>query len=294
MSKLLKPFGVVWGTSQVESNSIETSGYAFEDTCHWPRSLLTSDRTRIFRRSGSNSQAETLTRNLIRIVMRCLALLLFLVGSSSQKVPNASQIDVGCFPLKYRVVWQVNDPVIVFFSDTWWKATVSAIDVNTSDASDVSKFQVRWSSDVPSGASNETAVDMALVQKNDILDCFLLRGQCLPYTQTATGISCACGWTEEGVCSKDNVWSPDALFSLLQLACAVSYNPQQQPSWASQVASMLEQQGFTDAPFSRLSLASNCTVGAHTCCRAPRQAFAACSDSDPHSRTYIQLLSSFL
>ena len=34
--KLFKPFGVLtvlWGTSQVESNSIETSGNAFEDTC---------------------------------------------------------------------------------------------------------------------------------------------------------------------------------------------------------------------------------------------------------------------
>ena len=33
MSKLLKPFGVLWGTSRVESNFIDTSGYAFEDTC---------------------------------------------------------------------------------------------------------------------------------------------------------------------------------------------------------------------------------------------------------------------
>ena len=33
MSKLLKPFGVLCETSQVESNSIERSGYAFEDTC---------------------------------------------------------------------------------------------------------------------------------------------------------------------------------------------------------------------------------------------------------------------
>ena len=30
--KLIKQFGVQWGTSQVESNSIDTSGYAFEDT----------------------------------------------------------------------------------------------------------------------------------------------------------------------------------------------------------------------------------------------------------------------
>ena len=30
VSKLLKPFGVLWGTSQVESNSIDMSGYAFE------------------------------------------------------------------------------------------------------------------------------------------------------------------------------------------------------------------------------------------------------------------------
>ena len=33
VTKLLKPFGVLWGISQVESNSIETSDYAFEDTC---------------------------------------------------------------------------------------------------------------------------------------------------------------------------------------------------------------------------------------------------------------------
>ena len=33
VSKLLKPFGLLWGTSQVESNSIDRSGYAFEDTC---------------------------------------------------------------------------------------------------------------------------------------------------------------------------------------------------------------------------------------------------------------------
>ena len=31
VSKLLKPFGVLRGTSQVESNSIDTSGYVFED-----------------------------------------------------------------------------------------------------------------------------------------------------------------------------------------------------------------------------------------------------------------------
>ena len=33
MLKLLKPFSVLWGISQVESNSMETSSYAFEDTC---------------------------------------------------------------------------------------------------------------------------------------------------------------------------------------------------------------------------------------------------------------------
>ena len=32
MLKLLKPFGVLWGTSQVDSNSIDSSGYAFQDT----------------------------------------------------------------------------------------------------------------------------------------------------------------------------------------------------------------------------------------------------------------------
>ena len=47
--KLLKSFGVLWGTSQVESNSIAMCGYIFEDTCQnslmifvvfWPWSLL--------------------------------------------------------------------------------------------------------------------------------------------------------------------------------------------------------------------------------------------------------------
>ena len=33
MSTLLKPFGVLWGTSRVDSNSIDTSGYALEDRC---------------------------------------------------------------------------------------------------------------------------------------------------------------------------------------------------------------------------------------------------------------------
>ena len=28
--KLLKPFGILWGTSQVESNSIDDDGYAFD------------------------------------------------------------------------------------------------------------------------------------------------------------------------------------------------------------------------------------------------------------------------
>ena len=32
MSKLLTPFGELWGKSKVENNSIDTSGYAFEDT----------------------------------------------------------------------------------------------------------------------------------------------------------------------------------------------------------------------------------------------------------------------
>ena len=40
MSKLLKPFDVLWGTSQVESNSIDTSGYAFEDTCQNSLTIL--------------------------------------------------------------------------------------------------------------------------------------------------------------------------------------------------------------------------------------------------------------
>ena len=29
--KLLKPFGILWGTSQVERNSIETCGYAVDN-----------------------------------------------------------------------------------------------------------------------------------------------------------------------------------------------------------------------------------------------------------------------
>ena len=33
MSKLLKPFGVLWRTSQVESISIDAGDYAFEDAC---------------------------------------------------------------------------------------------------------------------------------------------------------------------------------------------------------------------------------------------------------------------
>ena len=40
MSKLLKSFGVLWGTSQVESNSIDTSGYAFENTCRNPLTIF--------------------------------------------------------------------------------------------------------------------------------------------------------------------------------------------------------------------------------------------------------------
>ena len=48
MSKLLKLFGVLWGTSQVESNSIDAADYALEDACKtsltifvvfWPQSL---------------------------------------------------------------------------------------------------------------------------------------------------------------------------------------------------------------------------------------------------------------
>ena len=33
MSKQLKSFGVLRGTSQVERNSIDTTDYAYEDTC---------------------------------------------------------------------------------------------------------------------------------------------------------------------------------------------------------------------------------------------------------------------
>ena len=33
LSKQLIPFGVLWWTSQVESNSMDTRRYAFEDTC---------------------------------------------------------------------------------------------------------------------------------------------------------------------------------------------------------------------------------------------------------------------
>ena len=33
VSKLLKPVGILCGTSQVESNSIDTSGYSFEIAC---------------------------------------------------------------------------------------------------------------------------------------------------------------------------------------------------------------------------------------------------------------------
>ena len=42
MSMLLKPFGVLslWRTSQVESNSIDKSGYAFKDTCQNSLTIL--------------------------------------------------------------------------------------------------------------------------------------------------------------------------------------------------------------------------------------------------------------
>ena len=179
--------------------------------------------------------------------------LLLAVGVSSQKFPNAlnaSQIDISCFPSKYQVQWKINDPVIVLVSDEWWPAAVTAINYNistsedvNSDASDIkpSWFQVRWSSGVPPGTSNEMAVGIDVVQKNDILDCFLLRGLC--HSPMATGTSCACGWAEAGVCSKDTVWSPDALFSLLHLACRIDSD--HLPSWTSQVTTMLEQQGFS-------------------------------------------------
>ena len=198
--------------------------------------------------------------------------LLLAVGVSSQKFPNAlnaSQIDISCFPSKYQVQWKINDPVIVLVSDEWWPAAVTAINYNistsedvNSDASDIipSWFQVRLSSGVPPGASNEMAVGIDVVQKNDILDCFLLRGLC--HSPMATGTSCACGWAEAGVCSKDTVWSPDALFSLVHLACRIDSD--HLPSWTSQVTTMLEQQGFSDGFFSELHAALECMVGAHT------------------------------
>ena len=34
MLKLLKPFGILWGTRQVESNSIEENSFAFEDASY--------------------------------------------------------------------------------------------------------------------------------------------------------------------------------------------------------------------------------------------------------------------
>ena len=40
VSKLLKPFGVLWGTSKVESNFIDTSGYAFKDTRRNPLTIF--------------------------------------------------------------------------------------------------------------------------------------------------------------------------------------------------------------------------------------------------------------
>ena len=125
--------------------------------------------------------------------------LLLAVGVSSQKFPNAlnaSQIDISCFPSKYQVQWQINDPVIVLVSDEWWPAAVTAINYNistsedvNSDASDIkpSWFQVRWSSGVPPGTSNEMAVGIDVVQKNDILDCFLLRGLCHSARRVANG-----------------------------------------------------------------------------------------------------------
>ena len=70
-------------------------------------------------------------------------------------------------------------------------------------------------------------------------DCAIRPGE----SPMATGTRCACGWAEAGVCSKDTVWSPDALFSLLQLACRIDSD--HLPSWTSQVTTMLEQQGFS-------------------------------------------------
>ena len=40
MLKLLKPLGVLLGTSQVERNSIDTSGHAFEDACQNSLAIL--------------------------------------------------------------------------------------------------------------------------------------------------------------------------------------------------------------------------------------------------------------
>jgi hypothetical protein len=121
------------------------------------------------------------------------------------------------------VSFNVLDPAIALASNgEWWKATVVAINGDTSRTalSAIPKsYMIKWCSGIPSGSSSEVNVTGSQLRKNDIVDCFSLRGACKSYKTGDPGTYCACGWTQDGgnVCGSNANWDSG---ELSQVSCS--------------------------------------------------------------------------
>jgi hypothetical protein len=152
--------------------------------------------------------------------------------------------------------FNVLDPAIALADNgEWWKATVVAINRETTDGknwtttSAVPKsYRIKWCSGIPSGSSSEANVTFSQLRKNDIVDCFSQRGTCKSYKAGDRGTFCACGWTQDGgnVCAKDANWDSG---ELSQVSCGSAA----QLNLKSASEAMISQQGKSFIPCSQLA-----------------------------------------
>ena len=147
-----------------------------------------------------------------------------------QMISDASGIAANCMLSGSLVSFNVLDPVIASVNNgEWWKAIIVEINrepptspTNWTVSSAIPKsFRIKWCSGIPSGSSSEVNLTASQLRKNDIVDCFAMKGTCDPYKSGNRGTYCACGWSQDGgnVCAKGANWDSG---ELSQVSCSTA------------------------------------------------------------------------
>ena len=231
---------------------------------------------------------------------RCAAVVfsMLLPLALGQRILDASGIAANCMLSGTLVSFNVLDPAIVLAdNEEWWKATVVAINrdpsagaANWSTSSAIPKsYRIKWCSEIPPGSSSEVNVTVSKIRKNDIVDCFALRGECKKYKAGDRGTFCACGWTQDGgnVCAKDANWDSG---ELSQVSCGSAA----QLPLKSESERMIAQQGKSFISCSQLAQqsCSSTIIDLTAIVSTPRQPLRPAQNphlSLPHPRCHPSL-----